>query len=61
MPPNPASHADQSVHQLPGCSVAASNQSSGFAGKQVAAPKGYGNRTYKPIEPAPGRYVKEKA
>ena len=31
------------------------------AGKQVAAPKAYGNRTYKVIEPAPGRYVKQKA
>jgi polyhydroxyalkanoate synthase len=31
------------------------------AGKQVVAPKGYGNRTHKAIEPAPGRYVKQKA
>jgi len=31
------------------------------AGKQIAAPKGYGNKTYKSIEPAPGRYVKAKA
>ncbi|MFT3666268.1 class I poly(R)-hydroxyalkanoic acid synthase [Piscinibacter sp.] len=31
------------------------------AGKQVAAPKAYGNRTHKAIEPAPGRYVKQKA
>ena len=31
------------------------------AGKQVAAPKTYGNRTHKAIEPAPGRYVKQKA
>jgi polyhydroxyalkanoate synthase len=31
------------------------------AGRLVAAPKGYGNRTHKPIEPAPGRYVKQKA
>jgi polyhydroxyalkanoate synthase len=31
------------------------------AGKDVAAPKSYGNRTYKKIEPAPGRYVKQKA
>jgi polyhydroxyalkanoate synthase len=31
------------------------------AGKQVAAPKGYGKGRYKAIEPAPGRYVKAKA
>jgi polyhydroxyalkanoate synthase len=32
------------------------------AGKQVAAPKGYGKGAkYKAIEPAPGRYVKAKA
>ncbi len=31
------------------------------AGKQIAAPKAYGNRTHKAIEPAPGRYVKAKA
>jgi polyhydroxyalkanoate synthase subunit PhaC len=30
-------------------------------GKQVAAPKGFGSRKYKAIEPAPGRYVKHKA
>ncbi len=32
-----------------------------LGGKLVAAPKGYGNRSYKVIEPAPGRYVKVKA
>ena len=32
-----------------------------FGGKQVAAPKTPGNRKWKAIEPAPGRYVKEKA
>jgi polyhydroxyalkanoate synthase len=32
-----------------------------FAGKPVPAPKGYGNRRFSPIEPAPGRYVKAKA
>jgi polyhydroxyalkanoate synthase len=31
------------------------------AGKQMAAPKTYGSRKYKAIEPAPGRYVKVKA
>ena len=31
------------------------------AGKPIAAPKGYGNRSHKAIEPAPGRYVKQKA
>ncbi len=30
-------------------------------GKMVPAPKSYGNRSYKAIEPAPGRYVKVKA
>jgi polyhydroxyalkanoate synthase len=32
-----------------------------YAGKEIAAPKTPGNKTYKPIEPAPGRYVKQKA
>ena len=34
---------------------------SNYAGKQIAAPKGYGKGKYKAIEPAPGRYVKAKA
>jgi polyhydroxyalkanoate synthase len=33
----------------------------GHAGPQVPAPKAPGNRSYKAIEPAPGRYVKQKA
>ncbi len=34
----------------------------GHAGKQIAAPKGYGKAPrFKAIEPAPGRYVKQKA
>jgi polyhydroxyalkanoate synthase len=32
-----------------------------LAGKQVPAPKTYGSRKHKAIEPAPGRYVKAKA
>jgi polyhydroxyalkanoate synthase len=31
------------------------------AGALVSAPKTIGSRTHKPIEPAPGRYVKAKA
>ncbi len=31
------------------------------SGAQIAAPKAFGNRTHKVIEPAPGRYVKQKA
>ena len=31
------------------------------AGCLVAAPKSAGSRKHKPIEPAPGRYVKTKA
>lgn len=30
------------------------------SGKEILAPKKMGNTKYKPIEPAPGRYVKEK-
>lgn len=30
------------------------------AGKQIGAPKTYGSRKYKAIEPAPGRYVKAR-
>jgi polyhydroxyalkanoate synthase len=33
----------------------------GHAGRQLAAPRGYGRAQYKAIEPAPGRYVKAKA
>ena len=33
----------------------------GHAGKQVPAPKNPGSRRHKAIEPAPGRYVKQKA
>ena len=33
----------------------------GHAGKQIAAPKVPGDKTHKAIEPAPGRYVKQKA
>ncbi len=32
-----------------------------FGGAQKAAPKSFGNAKYKVIEPAPGRYVQEKA
>ena len=32
-----------------------------FGGKLVAAPRKPGSAKHRPIEPAPGRYVKEKA
>jgi polyhydroxyalkanoate synthase len=32
-----------------------------FSGTERAAPKSFGNAKFKPIEPAPGRYVQEKA
>jgi polyhydroxyalkanoate synthase len=32
-----------------------------LSGAQVAAPKSPGSRKYRPIEPAPGRYVRQKA
>nr|ALV86768.1 polyhydroxyalkanoate synthase [uncultured bacterium P4N10] len=32
-----------------------------LSGKEIAAPKALGSRKYKSIEPAPGRYVKQKA
>ncbi|GAB4218344.1 MAG: class I poly(R)-hydroxyalkanoic acid synthase [Rhodoferax sp.] len=38
-----------------------SNWLAAHAGKQVAAPKGYGKGKFKVIEPAPGRYVQAKA
>jgi polyhydroxyalkanoate synthase len=38
-----------------------SNWLAGHAGKHVAAPKAPGSRAHKAIEPAPGRYVKQKA
>ncbi|MCB6185324.1 class I poly(R)-hydroxyalkanoic acid synthase [Leeia sp. TBRC 13508] len=38
-----------------------SNWLGALSGEKVAAPKTPGNRTYKAIEPAPGRYVKARA
>ncbi|MGA0610885.1 PHA/PHB synthase family protein [Caldimonas sp. KR1-144] len=32
-----------------------------LSGKPIAAPRGYGDRSHKAIEPAPGRYVKQRA
>ena len=31
-----------------------------YADREIAAPKNQGNQTYKPTEPAPGRYVKRR-
>ncbi len=38
-----------------------SNWLGGHGGRMVPAPRSQGNREHKPIEPAPGRYVKAKA
>ena len=32
-----------------------------FVGKRIAAPKSIGSKSYAPIEPAPGRYVRERS
>jgi polyhydroxyalkanoate synthase len=34
---------------------------SAYGGRQVAAPRSYGNARHRVIEPAPGRYVRQKA
>ncbi len=60
----PASHADwlKSAKEHPGSWWTDwSSWLKGHAGKEIAAPKTYGSRKYKAIEPAPGRYVKAKA
>ncbi len=60
----PASHADwlKSAKEHPGSWWTDwSDWLKGHAGKEIAAPKTYGSRKYKAIEPAPGRYVKAKA
>ncbi len=60
----PAAQADwqQSATEHPGSWWTDwSNWLKGHAGKQVAAPKTFGNSRHKAIEPAPGRYVKAKA
>ncbi len=60
----PAAHADwlKTATEHPGSWWTDwSNWLKGHAGKQIAAPKAYGSRTHKPIEAAPGRYVKVKA
>jgi polyhydroxyalkanoate synthase subunit PhaC len=60
----PATQADwlQSATEHPGSWWTDwSNWLKGHAGKQIAAPKKFGNLKHKVIEPAPGRYVKAKA
>ncbi len=60
----PAAHADwlKTATEHPGSWWTDwSSWLKGHAGKQIAAPKAYGSRTHKPIEAAPGRYVKAKA
>ena len=42
-------------------SIAYTSVMAGFGGKQRKARVRLGNATYKALEPAPGRYVKEKA
>ena len=60
----PVAHADwlKSATEHPGSWWTDwSDWLAGHAGKQIAAPKGYGSRKYKVIEAAPGRYVKARA
>ncbi|RYF69800.1 MAG: class I poly(R)-hydroxyalkanoic acid synthase, partial [Comamonadaceae bacterium] len=60
----PATHAEwlQGATEFPGSWWTDWGQwLQSHAGKQIAAPRAYGNGSYKAIEPAPGRYVKAKA
>lgn len=61
LPPDPQAWFDGATEHPGSWWTVWSDWLAGHGGKTVAAPKSPGSRRHRPIEPAPGRYVKVKA
>ncbi len=61
LPPNPQDWLDNAEEHAGSWWPDWTQWLAGHGGKMIPAPKAPGNRQYKAIEPAPGRYVKQKA